>query len=705
MSAVKTPSKAKSLEVTAIEASPVKIRSYRWLLIPLAVIFVIVLSLVGLRSVYAAKSLPKTTLAGVEVGNLTGPEIRAKLESELTTPNWPILVVQGPDGASQTLKPETLGPVIDWEASAESAIIGNSRHSFRQFVWNLAKSYLLGQELGLVLTLDEAKLNAAFEPLRTSYEQPLKQASLVLTSTPVSLQTEQTGLTLDTAHLVTAIKQQYGRPDLSPTTINLKLQSTEPEILAQELEPLRVTAENFLAQEIKIDQSGQLSVLARSNLADFIQLKHEKNIFGSQLSLELKTEGIDRYLKSLASQIDREAVDAKIAIAAGQLSVTAPSQTGLKLDLEASKTALIRLLSPSLLDPESLASNSPSNTEAPSSPDANASPLPTATKAPAIAKQPLVWLLSIKTIEPEINSQSITNLGIKERIAVSTTDFKGSPNNRVENIRLGTRLFNGIILSPGEQFSAVKSLGRIDESAGFKPELVIKQDQLVPEVGGGLCQVSSTLFRAALNAGLPIDERRNHRFRVSYYEARPSVIDPEDYVTNTAKTLVGLDATIYDPAPDFKFTNDTGKHLLIVGKLEGTRLTFELFGSKDGRQVSIEGPFITSNSPAPTEIVYIDEPNLPLGQTKLKEKAHGATKAYFKYSVKRGGETLQNKTFTSSYTAWQAKYYRGTGAAGAIPSPTATPTATATATATPSETAVNDAGATVATTPTPTPTP
>lgn len=684
MSAEKTPSQAKKV---------IKPKWLRWLIIPLVLLLGLGFGLVGLRSVYAAKSLPKTSLAGVPIGNLSGPEIRAKLESELATPNWPILAIQGPDDASQTLKPEALSPSIDWQASADSAIIGNSRHSFSQFVWTLAKSYLLGQELDLVVTLDEAKLNQAFEPLRQSYEQPLKQASLVLTASPVAIESEQTGLALDTQYLATAIKRQYGRPDLSPTTIELKLQKSEPEILAQELEPLRVTAENFLTQEIKIDQAGQLSTLPRTELADFIQLKQEKNIFGSQLSLELKTEGIDRYLKTLAGKIDREAVDAKIAIAAGQLSVTAPSQTGLKLDREASKTALIRLLSPSLLDPESLTSSSPE----PSNNESDTSNIASTPKA-----QSLVWLLTLKTIEPEINSQSITNLGIKERIAVSTTDFKGSPNNRIENIRLGTRLFNGIILSPGEQFSAVKSLGRIDESAGFKPELVIKQDQLVPEVGGGLCQVSSTLFRAALNAGLPIDERRNHRFRVSYYEARPSVIDPEDYVTNTAKTLVGLDATIYDPAPDFKFTNDTGKHLLIVGKVDGTRLTFELFGSKDGRQVSIEGPFITSNSPAPTEIVYIDEPNLPLGQTKLKEKAHGATKAYFKYKVKRDGTTLQEKTFASSYTAWQAKYYRGTGtaaAASATPSPTAT--ATAVATPTPSETAVNDAGATVAPTPTP----
>ena len=129
-----------------------------------------------------------------------------------------------------------------------------------------------------------------------------------------------------------------------------------------------------------------------------------------------------------------------------------------------------------------------------------------------------------------------------------------------------------MLIKPGEEFSFIKTLGPVDESTGYLPELVIKTDKTVPEFGGGMCQVSTTAFRAALNSGLKVTARTNHAYPVVYYNPQ------------------GLDATVYIPNPDLRFINDTPNYILIQTKIVGTQLFFDFYGTSDGRQTKIIGP-------------------------------------------------------------------------------------------------------------------
>lgn len=178
-------------------------------------------------------------------------------------------------------------------------------------------------------------------------------------------------------------------------------------------------------------------------------------------------------------------------------------------------------------------------------------------------------------IVPPLKSLADTNtLGITELVAVGESNFTGSPRNRVHNVSVGADKFNGLIIAPGEEFSFNKFLGDVDAENGFLPELVIKSGSLIPEFGGGLCQVSSTTFRAAMNAGLPITARRNHSFAVQYYAPQ------------------GTDATIYPGSVDFKFVNNLSSHLLMRTRIEDSHLYFEFYGTKDKREVAFEGPVV-----------------------------------------------------------------------------------------------------------------
>ncbi len=250
--------------------------------------------------------------------------------------------------------------------------------------------------------------------------------------------------------------------------------------------------------------------------------------------------------------------------------------------------------------------------------------------------------LSIVNIPAEITAENYLNLGIKELIGTATTNYRGSTVNRRHNIANGASIVSGTVVKPGEEFSTAQVMGDVSDVTGFLPELVIKGNRTVPEFGGGLCQVSTTLFRSVLNAGLKVTERRNHSYRVAYYEPP-----------------LGLDATVYFPHPDFRFVNDTSNYILIQSKVSGNSITFELYGAKDGRTATITNPEIISTSPA-GEPKFIETEDLFKGETKQIEKPHEGATTIAYYTVIKDGKELFKQTFKSVYKPWPAQYLVGT---------------------------------------------
>lgn len=198
-------------------------------------------------------------------------------------------------------------------------------------------------------------------------------------------------------------------------------------------------------------------------------------------------------------------------------------------------------------------------------------------------------------------------LSFPHLLAEGESNFAGSPANRIHNIHVATKRYDGLVLMPGEQFSFNQYLGSVDATNGYLPELVIKDNTTTPEYGGGICQVSTTAFRAAMEAGLKIDSRQSHSYPVAYYGTP------------------GYDATIYNPNPDLKFTNDTGSPVYLRTQIAGTRLTFKVYGTSDGRQTTVNGPFVTNRYP------------------------DGSLTAAVAQIVKKNGKSIREQNFVSNY--------------------------------------------------------
>lgn len=243
--------------------------------------------------------------------------------------------------------------------------------------------------------------------------------------------------------------------------------------------------------------------------------------------------------------------------------------------------------------------------------------------------------LVVERIEASLHGQDPERLGIKEIIGIGRSNFAGSPRNRVKNIALGVEKVNGSLIAPGEEFSLLETLGPVTAGNGWLPELVIKGNKTVPEYGGGLCQIGTTTFRAAIQSGMKITERRNHSFRVSYYEP------------------AGTDATIYEPRPDFRFVNDMDNHVLIHAYIVGTEVIYEFWGTDDGREVYVGKPSIY-NITAPPPMKLIETTDLEPGKKRCTESAVAGADAALDYKITYADGTVHEETFYSHYRPWQA---------------------------------------------------
>lgn len=252
----------------------------------------------------------------------------------------------------------------------------------------------------------------------------------------------------------------------------------------------------------------------------------------------------------------------------------------------------------------------------------------------------------IKVLKPNIPTEKANNLGIVEEIGEGTSLFAHSIPSRIHNVALAASKINGVLVAPNDEFSFDKNLGDVSQYTGYQQAYIIQNGRTVLGDGGGVCQVSTTLFRAILNAGLPITDRTAHAYRVGYYE--------ED-------SPPGLDATVYYPSVDLKFRNDTGNYILIVETIDlnSLRLTFTLYGKKDGREVTMTTPVITNQTPPPADL-YQDDPTLPVGQVKQVDFAAAGATASFTRTVTKNGKIHIQDTYRSVYRPWQAVFLRGT---------------------------------------------
>ena len=408
------------------------------------------------------------------------------------------------------------------------------------------------------------------------------------------------GQSLDIEALRNEIGQTLAFVKNSP--IPLQLVNVDPTLTTKEVKGFKTRAENLIYKSLHLTFEYQTYTYKND---DVFLLLDPKGDYKDEEIIILVTE--------LASNINREPQNPTFIFDGGRVKEFSPAKDGVRL----MEDSLVRMITGNLRTLETTDNKIVS------------------------------FEIPYETTAPDVETEDVNNLGINELVGRGSSRYKGSISSRIHNLSLAASRFNGILVAPGEIFSFNNTLGDVSFDTGYKEAYIIKDGKTVLGDGGGVCQVSTTFFRAILDAGLPVVERRAHAYRVGYYEQ---------------DSPVGFDATVYSPTTDLKFKNDTPRHLLIqtYTNTAAASLVFEIYGTSDGRVATTTKPIVTDITP-PAEDLYTDDPTLPVGTIKqIDWKAWGA-KSRFTYKVQRGGETIYEKTFYSNYRPWQAIFLRGTG--------------------------------------------
>jgi vancomycin resistance protein YoaR len=563
------------------------------------------------RFSYRGLIYPGVLAAGVSLGGLTQDEAEARIEFAIQRYAGAVFPFTLEAEESQWTVPYDPNMItFNADETAHRAFLEGRNVPFPEQIARQVHLLAKGRDLPIDIQIDEGfmkSLNASMaaqlqvEPVMAEIELLEKAAGLkevVITPGKGGKQ-----VNIDQLKKEWQLRMSHLLPPSSTIPITFLSPPASDEMMAKTKQRGESLIDKKLNLTWNVDDKEEMVELTDVDLVDFLAFDGQYN-----------TKLINGLLERLAVKIERKPQNAKFQFDEPNHRVTEflPAIEGVALDIPTSKTMIAKSISKLELG--------------------------------EVAE---TTVLTLTTTLPEIRLDTVNDLGISELIGSGFSTYKGSIAGRVHNVALAAERINGTLIRPGESFSFNQAVGEVSGVTGYQKAYIIINGRTELDDGGGVCQVSTTVFRAALNAGLPITERRAHAYRVGYYE-------------QNAKA--GLDATVYSPTTDLKFTNDSPHHILVQTMVDAPNraLTINFYGTKDGRSSEITNHEVWAIVPPPPDI-YQDDPSLPSGTIKQVEHKVAGAKAKFDYTVRRDGEVIYEKTFYSVFKPWAAIFLRGTG--------------------------------------------
>lgn len=533
---------------------------------------VFVLSLLALGALYVTNAQQEAvrgvSVAGMELANISYDDAHARLRERVDAFYAQEITFRAGSTTRSSI-PSFTGMDVMLAETLDAAYAVGREDSLPKGLWQQMRAALLGTDVPFEVVFNEREFERfvtnTFGPLHT----PAQNASYAYNAAVGGFDfvAPQEGTIIDLQKLQDDLRKRART--LSSDEIDVRRIDQQPIIAEVGAEEARARAETVVERGFRLSAQDNSWLVGEEDIASWIVFEPQQIDERSyRLNIAFSSDAISSYLAELAPGLNTPARDAQFRIVNGRVQAFQLERPGYQLRLDESARAVLDAL-----------------------------------EADEVRAR-----LLFDVTEPAITSENIENLNINALLGEGESDFAGSPANRVHNIKVGASKYQGLILAPGEEFSFNENLGEVDASTGYLPELVIKDNQTIPEYGGGICQVSTTLFRAAVYAGLDITARQNHSYVVRYYGTP------------------GFDATIYPPFPDMRFANNTPGHILIQYRIVGTKLFFEIYGQDDGRSVEVVGP-----------VLYDQQEN-------------GAVKAWVKQTVTNAdGAVMEEQTFYSNY--------------------------------------------------------
>ena len=578
----------------------------------------------GLQVWYSGRIYPGVTVSGIDVGGLRVSEAADKISQHIKYPEQGKLLLRH-EGQSWVLSPSEVGLYLDPESSARNAYaIGRQGRLNRLDAQFDAWHY--GHDVPVNLVFDQRMAFQYLSSLRQHIDRPVVEAQISLQGTEVIVRSSQNGQELDIPANLGVISSQLN--SLQDGMIELLVQQT-PAVVIDVNEQAELTR-RILSQSLTLsmpedqpDQKGPW-IFEPPALAAMLNLEKVQGSAPEHYQVTLDSDMLRAFLADQKDPLHREPQNARLKFneETADLEVIQPAVTGQDLNIENSIKTIQQ----------------------------------------EIVKGNHTIYLDIELSPPLITDDTTSQeLGITELVSSETSYFYGSSAPRIHNIATAASRFNGLMVPPRTTFSMADALGDISLNTGYAEALIIYGDQTIEGVGGGVCQVSTTLFRTVFFGGYPIVERHPHAYRVVYYEKNErNQTDPD---------LIGLDATVYVPVVDFKFTNDTDYWILMETIVdEPARLiTWKFYSTSDGRSVDWETSGPTNIVPEP-EALYTENPELEEGEIEQVDWGVDGADITVERTVYKENDIYLEDTFQTHYKPWRDIYEYGPGTEG-IPTP------------------------------------
>ncbi|HNH25873.1 MAG TPA: VanW family protein, partial [Anaerolineales bacterium] len=573
---------------------------------------------VGYQLAYAGRIFPGVTVAGVDLSGLSPSEAAVKLSQTLSYPNTGKVLFR--DGERVWVaSPAELGMVFDPTASANAAYEHGRRGGLFASLSGQISARGLGMDIPPVVLFDQRVAYAYLQNIASQIDQPVAEAVLRVDGTNVIAEPGRVGraLNLDATLIYLGSQLQSFRDG----EVSLVIQETSPLLL--DVTPQADVARAMLSQSFTMTLpnvgSGDpgpwtFDVPVLANMLVF----NKVDAGGvPQLQVGLDTNALRKSLSELKVVVDREPQDARFIFneSKGQLEAISASTIGRAVDVEASILAING----------------------------------------ALQRGEHSVNLVVTEKQPAVTDQATgADLGIVQLVATQTTYFYGSSEARIQNIVTAAAQYDGLLVAPGEVFSMGSVLGDVSLENGYAEALIIYGGRTIKGVGGGVCQVSTTLFRTVFFAGYPVVERYSHAYRVPYYEM--------DQSGSVDGNLVGMDATVYFPLVDFKFKNDTPYWMLMETNVNvaARTITWKIYSTSDGRSVTWETTGAQNTVPAP-ETVFEENVDLKTNELKQVDYAAEGADVTVTRTVWRNGAVYFTDQIQTHYEPWAAVCQYGPG--------------------------------------------
>jgi vancomycin resistance protein YoaR len=525
-----------------------------------------------------AKLAEGVHIAGVDVAGLTPADARRMLERRAAElERVPVTFVAG--DRRWRITPARLGVEVDWAAAVEAARRqGEGFGPVRGF--RRLQVRFFGADVAPPTQVYDAALRYELGRLTSAVARKPRDAAIARRGLRPVLVPAKSGSTLERAaaeHVVVRALAAFSR-----VPVGLPVRHEPPRVTTGELRPVLAQARIALSEPVRLTLGKTRWRLPRWRIAQLLLLPRD-----GSTELAIGGRGAERWFERLAERVNRPAEDAGFAVSGTSVSVI-PARDGHAIDVPSASRALL---------------------------------------AAVLSRRNRVAPLAIETTKPERTTAEANAMGITTQVGAYTTTYGGEPN-RLHNVRLVADLIDGALIAPAATFSFNETTGERTAEKGFLEAPVIINGELQTGLGGGVCQVSTTVFNAAYETGLPIESRTNHALYISHYP-------------------LGRDATVNYPDLDLRFRNDTGGWMLLRTWVGASSLTVALYGAPLERRIESEtSPLVSVAGP---RVQRIPDPSLQKGTIVVEDSGEPARTTSATRRVYDAEGTLLYETTWRSY--------------------------------------------------------